>query len=224
MSKPGSGGVSSASQLNVGRRERLRQLAMDSADLANDPYFMKNHLGSYECKLCLTLHPNEGSYLAHTSGKKHQTNLGQRNARLAAEQSGPVQKKKKVQIKKVQRIGRPGYKVIKERDTETGQLGLLIQIYYPKIETGLQPRYRFMSAYEQKVERPDPNFQYLLFAADPYEVISFKIPRVDIDRAPGRILTNWDKDRLTYTMQFFFKTTKLDATATNTSGEEIRYS
>ena len=26
-----------------------------------DPYFMKNHLGSYECKLCLTLHNNEVS-------------------------------------------------------------------------------------------------------------------------------------------------------------------
>jgi hypothetical protein len=40
-----------------------------------DPYFMKNHLGSYECKLCLTLHTNEGSYLAHTQGKKHQDNV-----------------------------------------------------------------------------------------------------------------------------------------------------
>jgi splicing factor 3A subunit 2 len=29
---------------------------------------MRNHLGSYECKLCLTLHNNEGSYLAHTQG------------------------------------------------------------------------------------------------------------------------------------------------------------
>lgn len=27
--------------------------------LLQDPYFMKNHLGSYECKLCLTLHNNE---------------------------------------------------------------------------------------------------------------------------------------------------------------------
>ena len=43
--------------------------------LFQDPYFMKNHLGSYECKLCLTLHNNEGSYLAHTQGKKHQSNL-----------------------------------------------------------------------------------------------------------------------------------------------------
>ncbi len=36
---------------------------------------MRNHLGSCECKLCLTLHTNEGSYLAHTQGKKHQDNL-----------------------------------------------------------------------------------------------------------------------------------------------------
>lgn len=36
--------------------------------------------------------------------------------------------------------------------------------------------FRFMSAYEQKVETPDKNFQYLLFACDPYETIAFKIP------------------------------------------------
>merc|ERR550537_522419 len=39
---------------------------------------MRNHLGTYECKLCLTLHTNEGSYLAHTQGKKHQVNLARR--------------------------------------------------------------------------------------------------------------------------------------------------
>ena len=65
-SKPGSGGVASFSNSNVDRRERLRKLALETIDLSKDPYFMKNHLGSYECKLCLTLHSNEGSYLAHT--------------------------------------------------------------------------------------------------------------------------------------------------------------
>ena len=30
---------------------------------------------SYECKLCLTIHGNEGNYLAHTQGKRHQQNL-----------------------------------------------------------------------------------------------------------------------------------------------------
>jgi splicing factor 3A subunit 2 len=42
---------------------------------------MKNHLGSFECKLCLTLHTTEGNYLAHTQGKRHQQNLGRRAAR-----------------------------------------------------------------------------------------------------------------------------------------------
>ena len=51
---------------NVDRRERLRRLALETIDLSKDPYFMRNHLGQYECRLCLTLHTNEGNYLAHT--------------------------------------------------------------------------------------------------------------------------------------------------------------
>lgn len=53
----------------VDRRERLRRLAMETIDLAKDPYYMRNHLGQIECRLCLTLHPNEGNYLAHTQVK-----------------------------------------------------------------------------------------------------------------------------------------------------------
>lgn len=79
MSKPGSGGVVSASRANVDRRIRAGQLAADVVDLSKDPYFMKNHLGSFECKLCLTLHNNEGNYLAHTQGKKHKTNIARRS-------------------------------------------------------------------------------------------------------------------------------------------------
>ena len=33
-----------------------------------------------------------------------------------------------------------------------------------------------MSSYEQKVEQPDMQYQYLLFAAEPYETIAFKAP------------------------------------------------
>lgn len=32
-----------------------------------------------------------------------------------------------------------------------------------------------MSAYEQKIEPPDRKWQYLLFAAEPYETIAFKV-------------------------------------------------
>ncbi len=82
--KPGSGGVASAQQevrvslslicvilephlaQSIDRRERLRRLALETIDLAKDPYYMRNHLGQIECRLCLTIHPNEGNYLAHT--------------------------------------------------------------------------------------------------------------------------------------------------------------
>ena len=84
---------------------------METIDLTKDPYFMKNHLGTYECKLCLTLHTTEGSYLSHTQGKKHQSNLARRMAKEAKE--APVQpalEKPRVDVKKFVKIGRPGYR------------------------------------------------------------------------------------------------------------------
>jgi len=52
--------------------------------------------------------------------------------------------------------------VTKVRDPITGQLGLLFQVHYPEIKDGVKPRHRFMSSFEQKVEVPDRNWQYLL--------------------------------------------------------------
>ena len=71
---------------SIDRRERLRKLALETIDLSKDPYFMRNHLGTYECKLCLTLHNNEGNYLAHTQGKRHQQNLARRCSIVTAVQ------------------------------------------------------------------------------------------------------------------------------------------
>ncbi|KAK9160059.1 hypothetical protein Syun_006400 [Stephania yunnanensis] len=100
-SKPGSGGAASAQNEAIDRRERLRRLALETIDLAKDPYFMRNHLGSYECKLCLTLHNNEGNYLAHTQGKRHQTNLAKRAAREAKDAPGqPQPHKRKLSLRK----------------------------------------------------------------------------------------------------------------------------
>ena len=53
---------------------------------------------------------------------------------------------------------------------------------YPEIEEGTKPRHRFMSAFEQKKEPCDRKYQYLMFAAEPYEVISFKVPNMDIEK------------------------------------------
>lgn len=204
--KTGVGGVASASDANRDRRERLRQLALETIDLNKDPYFMKNHLGSYECKLCLTLHNNEGCYLAHTQGKKHQANLAQRAAKEAKDAPAqPAPEKPRVDIKRFVKIGRPGYKVTKQRDPDTGQQSLLFQIDYPEIVEGVTPRHRFMSAYEQKMEPPDKRWQYLLFAAEPYETIPFKVPSREVDKDSKKFWTHWNKETKQFFMQFAFK-------------------
>lgn len=38
-----------------------------------------------------------------------------------------------------------------------------------------------MAAYEQKVEPPDRKWQYLLFAAEPYETIAFKVRQMNFN-------------------------------------------
>jgi splicing factor 3A subunit 2 len=135
---------------NVDRRERLKKLAMETIDISKDPYFMKNHLGSYECRLCLTIHTNEGSYLAHTQGKKHQTNLARRQAKELQTQPLMPQQIKKSEKKKAPKIGRPGYKITKLKDPDTNQRSVLFEIEYPEVKEVI-PRYRVMSSYEQKV-------------------------------------------------------------------------
>eukprot|EP01083_Nonionella_stella_P206782 751799_1 len=124
-SKFGGGGVSSAQQSERERKDRLRELALETIDLAKDPYLMRNHLGTYECKLCLTLHTNEANYLSHTQGKKHQSGLARRaamEAKLARQKEGtdvmmPMRSTTQSarSMTKV-KIGRPGYEVSKSRD------------------------------------------------------------------------------------------------------------
>ena len=179
-SKFGGGGVAGASETNVDRRERLRKLALETIDLAKvfwpsgvflcqlnssgqDPYILRNHLGSLECRLCLTLHTNEGSYLAHTQGKKHQTNLARRAARDAKEtQLMVAPPQSSVQRKVFLKIGRPGYRVTKVRDRDTGKEGMMVQVHLPQIKPDVIPRRRFMSAWEQKREPPNKAYQYLI--------------------------------------------------------------
>lgn len=221
--KTGSGPMRSEQQANIDRRERLRQLALETIDLSKDPYFMKNHLGSYECKLCLTLHNNEGSYLAHTQGKRHQTNLARRAARemkdnpialqqqaLAAAQA----KAKRVMPMRTPKIGLPGYRVTKRKDPATDEWTLTFEIEYAKIDEGMQPRHRFMSSFEQRVEARDKNFQYLIFAAPPYENIAFKVPNLKLARSAEnksglKVEWAWDRERLLYTFSCTFSTERV---------------
>ncbi|CAL8462454.1 g1987 [Coccomyxa elongata] len=203
-SKVGSGGHASAQNEAIDRRERLRRLALETIDLSKDPYFMRNHLGQYECRLCLTLHNNEGNYLAHTQGKRHQQNMAKRAAREAVDKPAQPQPQRRAAVKKTVKIGRPGYRVTKQYDPEADQRSLLFQVEYPEIDDGEKPRHRFMSAYEQKKEAWDKTYQYLLFAAEPYEVVAFKVPNMEVDRT-DRFFSHWDADSKVYSLQLPFK-------------------
>jgi splicing factor 3A subunit 2 len=168
-------------------------------------------VGSFECRLCLTVHQNDGSYLAHTQGRKHQTNLARRAAREQKEgkdrEGFGVGGIGQVQVKRnVVKIGRPGYKITKTRDPLTRQHGLLFQLQFPEITPGQKPRVRFMSAYEQKVEEPDKNYQYLLVAAEPYETCGFKLQAREVDKREGRYWTWFDEDSKEFWVQISFKT------------------
>ena len=210
-SKVGSAGVASAQNEAIDRRERLRRLALETIDLAKDPYFMRNHVGSYECKLCLTVHGNEGNYLAHTQGKRHQQNLARRATRDARDNpSGPAlnlsHTRRTIQPRKTAKIGRPGYRVTKQFCRASERRSLLFQVDYPEIEDGLRPRHRFMSAYEQKVEPWDKAYQYLLIAAEPYETVAFKIPNAEVEKRDANdFVAHWEPDKKTFTLQLFFK-------------------
>lgn len=210
--KTGSGPVSDTA-IALARKERQKQLALESIDITKDPYIMRNHLGTFECKLCLTIHNTEGNYLAHTQGKRHQTNLARRSIFIiyldALENKelslGPKPQNRLRKNKKMS-IGHPGYKVIRTQDPITHQCSLIFELTYPEIDPHIQPRHRFMSAYEQKVEAPDKRYQYIIFAAEPYTTISFKIPNREIDKDEGKFISNWDKMRKIFTLQFYFKT------------------
>jgi len=211
--KTGGGGQATQQQESIDRRERLRKLALETIDLKKDPYYFRNHAGKVECKLCFTVHPNEGNYLAHTQAKKHQLGLAKRvlvdareraaiEERNAAAQGGSSSSLTKIQFIS---IGRPAYKLIKQTDVETKQRGLIISIEYPQIEDGIQPRHRFMTSFEQRVQPHDKNYQYLIFAAQPYETIAFKIPSLQVERSSDRLIQSWDRNTKIFTLQLWFK-------------------
>ena len=210
--KTGTGGLLSASESNADRRERLRKLALETIDLSRDPYFLKNHLGSYECRLCLTLHVNEGSYLVHTQGKKHQSNLGRRRAREASinAPSGPMGAVPVAPVAAAAavlfggpKIGRPGYKIVKIRDPSTRYTGIRVQVHYPNaLAPSLPaPLTRLMSAFEQRIEPPNKSAQYVLIAAPPYDIVAVKVPAKEIHDS----WAFWDEATRLFTYEILIK-------------------
>lgn len=198
--KAGGGENLSYAERNVDRRERLRLLALEVTDLNNDKYMMRNSIGLYECKLCGSTHNREGDYLAHTQGKKHQTNLLKRSLKTNGPLLSNTNKKDTTSI-----IGRPGYKLTKQKDSSSNEYSLLIEVNFSEISKDIIPNFRIVSTFEQKVEERDTNFQYIVIAADPYENIGFKVPSKQIDFSEEKHKEIWDENTKIYTLLITFK-------------------
>ena len=95
----------------------------------------------------------------------------------------------------------------------SGARSLLFQVHYPSISEGVQPRHRLMSTFEQNVEQRDDKVQYLLFAAEPYETVAFKIPNQPIDRSTEKFFTHWDEATNMFYLQLYFATDPTKAAA-----------
>ena len=115
--KPGMGGLASKSRLERERKENLEKLTLQTFDVSGDPYLYKTHLGQFECKLCHTLHLTLGSYITHTQGKKHTSNIRRR----ALVQFSKEPDKPNSQIKK-KAIGKPGFTISHQKDEESNLL------------------------------------------------------------------------------------------------------
>ena len=81
-----------------------------------------------------------------------------------------------------------------------------------------------MAAYEQHIEVPDKKWQYLLFAAEPYETIAFKIPSREIDKGSSdgtekgtvnnsKFWTHWNPVAKQFFLQLTFKMDAASAAA-----------
>ena len=224
FNKIGTGGYSSISMINLERRDRLKKIAQETTDLMKDPYFYRNHMGIYECKLCLTIHNNEGSYLAHTQSKKHQTNLNKRKVieakhNLLMQEIKNEQKEKMENLKiKYIKIGRPAYRIMKEKDFMSHKRKIKFEIDYPLIKENITPQFRIMSELEVNTQKNGINeiseeeknksenkYHFVVFSAEPYENIAVKIPNMPLDYNTEKHFSFWDEGKKIFYLTLNYK-------------------
>ena len=224
FNKIGTGAYASISMINLERRDRLRKIAEETTDLMKDPYFYRNHMGIYECKLCLTIHNNEGSYLAHTQSKKHQTNLNKRKV-IEAKHNLFIQELKEEQKEKIDnlkikyvKIGRPAYRIMKEKDFMSHKRKIKFEIDYPLIKENITPQFRIMSELEVNTQKNGINeiseeeknksenkYHFVVFSAEPYENIAVKIPNMPLDYNTEKHFSFWDEGKKIFYLTLNYK-------------------
>ena len=203
--KYGQGMMMSTVEEKMTKKYRQKRLVYESIDLTKDPYFFKNHVGTFECRLCLTLHMNESSYILHSQGKKHQDNVGRQHERDEKAQHNNLeflnQSVPKEKVRYV-RIGNPDYKINVD-EKEAAHPIIKIEVDYQGIITNQKPSFRLANPFEQKMEKPDQEFNYLLIAANPYNTICVKIPNAE-DTEAFHIEPFWDSKTLKYILIIYY--------------------
>lgn len=235
-SKKGAGALADKHEANIHTKHRIKELLTSQVlDLDNDPYVFRNHLGLLECRLCLTTHTNEASYISHLSGRKHAMNLERRRVLdekfARAKNTAPAVSMSSVQKRHWTKVGRPQLSVVKIRDPQTLQMGMLVQLQLPQIAVR-EPFFRFLSHYElsqknqnvaqsflhrEKEEHEqeddlDPaQWQYLVISAEPYENSAIAFPALrTVDKPDSGEMSRsywwfWDADSREFFLQVLFK-------------------
>ncbi|KAF7682458.1 Splicing factor 3A subunit 2 [Astathelohania contejeani] len=167
------------------RKQRIKKLLTEITDISQDPNVRKNHLGKYECLLCYSIHNTESSYLIHSKGKKHTTNLNSKIDVIKSKSIGST------------KLAIPKYVI---RSVIDGKYkGWLIQLNYTK--SAVPPFYKFISSLEQAIESFDAQAAYIVFICDGYENIGFKFPNFTIRKE--NFIEYFDIKKRKFFLQFF---------------------
>ena len=212
--KTGSGAIATPQQIEALRQERLKRLALETINLGNDPYIKKNHVGKFECKLCLTLHPNEASYLTHTQCKKHQNNLRARAVK-EIKQVDHVTNKQNAKSKVTKAVTKklnvvPKFEIIKVKEYSTDRFGLKVVVDVPTSLEDFPPKFRILNSFEQTVVPENPKVCFLVISCPPYSNIGIMLPAASISRAPEELLSKYDSINKKYIVQILFNNNPID--------------
>ncbi|CCD22828.1 spliceosome assembly protein PRP11 NDAI_0A06740 [Naumovozyma dairenensis CBS 421] len=216
-SKKGSGGIASDAQANLQRRKQVDELLRknekiqytfeednEATSSQQNPYIYKNHSGKLVCKLCNTMHVSWSSVERHLSGKKHGLNVLRRGAKqervtaIGYKKDGEhlTEFQKSVELSKQSLKNNgiiPKFKSINVKDTQTGLVGVAIQVDYntekavnsseneesPTENFTFPPFIRIVSGLELSSSNEDGK-KYLVIAYAPFENIAFQLPNKEI--------------------------------------------
>lgn len=191
------------------------------------PYYSVNTMKRIVCRLCNAMCRDSANFLVHLQGKKHLLNAekAQKKRRLAQlrEQRNTAEMAARNGAAAggagasgagglsaaaiAAPFGEPAYKVRFEQIPDVAATKVWVEAHFPKAAEETRPMHRWVSAYEQTVEKPEPGVVYLLLACHEYSTIALKFPADfprtnDRDTAHGKFECRWDDKQKVFNLFF----------------------